>query len=72
MLLRRDAYRNTAGHFEATPPADTELGFAETWFSALGPMPPLSEPYPSGVSPVDQVRVVEKWIRDGADATECD
>ncbi|MGC4064541.1 MAG: hypothetical protein QM784_07840 [Polyangiaceae bacterium] len=72
VLLGEDAYRDAAGRFRVEPPSKAELDRATTWFGAMGPMPPVDVGYPPSVSPVDNVRVLESWIRDGADVSECE
>jgi hypothetical protein len=72
MLFGRDAYRNASGQFEVAPPSTKELSFATTWFGATGPMPPPSVGFPKDVSPVELTRVIETWIRDGADTDACE
>jgi hypothetical protein len=71
MLLGRDAYRDAAGQFQVEPPSAAELERATTWFGAMGPMPPSAVGYPPAASPVDSVRLIETWIRDGADVSNC-
>jgi hypothetical protein len=72
LLLGRDAYRNDSGQFEVEPPPPGELSFATTWFGAMGPMPPESIGFPADASPVELARVIESWVRDGADTEQCD
>jgi hypothetical protein len=72
MLLGRDAYRDAEGQFQVQPPSDAELERATIWFGAMGPMPPAGVGYPPSVSPVDSVRLIESWIRDGADVSQCE
>ena len=72
MLLGQDAYRNARGQFEVLPPSPQELDFATSWFGAMGPMPPETVGFPKGVSPFELTRVIESWIRDGADTEYCE
>lgn len=72
MLLSKQAYQNDRGKFEVTPPRDAELTWAAQYLGAPGPMPPASTGYPAGTSPVAQVRLIETWIREGADTRTCE
>jgi len=72
MLLGEEAYRDKSGAYAVLPPSRDELLYAASWFGTIGPMPPEAIGFPKGISPVDQVRIVESWIRDGAETEFCD
>ncbi len=72
LLLDRRAYQDADGQFVVQPPDAQELARARTWLGGLGPMPPDSVGFPRGISPIDEIRSLALWIRQGAELSGCD
>lgn len=72
MLLGRDAYRDSDGHFVVKPPSVEEIERARSWFGVIGEMPPAEVGWPEGTSPFDIVSTLQQWVWGGADTSECE
>jgi hypothetical protein len=62
-----DAFASSGDSFAPKGLLPSEVEEARAWFIEFGAMPPDSIGYPDGVSPLEFVTSVQRWIRSGAE-----